>query len=137
LIERFARVSESRWQTTFVVFGSFREDARDLAVGTFPPAHGEIEQSCAGSGQYEARSMCADASTGTSSAHSATTANELNSLNVAVLPIDATSPLLCVADGFPKPNVATAVYQRIGPDELPISAGIAHTTRSRLSNGSA
>src|SRR5437764_10021893 len=58
-IDCWRRLSESGWQTTRVTPGPVVEtaDASDRAVGTSPPAHGVTEQSGAGSGQYEARSM--------------------------------------------------------------------------------
>ena len=58
-IDRCRRLSESGWQTTRVTPGPVveRAEASDRAVGTSPPAHGVTEQSGAGSGQYEARSM--------------------------------------------------------------------------------
>jgi hypothetical protein len=50
---------ESGWHTTRVTPGPTLEaaEASDRMVGTSPPAHGLTEQSGAGSGQYEARSM--------------------------------------------------------------------------------
>src|SRR5690349_271860 len=72
-------VSELRWQTIFVA--SFESaEASVRGVGTWPPAHGDTEQSGAGSGQYEARSMCADASAGASAASNDATVNEIHSL---------------------------------------------------------
>src|SRR4051812_28881422 len=57
---------EVGWQTTRVSPTAlrFRLDRSERAFGTFPPVHGLIEQSGAGSGQYEARSMCASAAEG-------------------------------------------------------------------------
>src|SRR5437588_12802863 len=58
-IDRCRRLSESGWQTTRVTprpVGE-RAEACDRAGGTGPPAQGVTEQSGAGSGQYEARSM--------------------------------------------------------------------------------
>jgi hypothetical protein len=59
LIDVCSRLIESAWHTTRVVPGPVVESAVDSgrAVGTSPPAHGLIEQSGAGSGQYDARSM--------------------------------------------------------------------------------
>src|SRR4051794_6523975 len=53
------RLSESGWHTTRVTPGPVVDvaEASERAVGTSPPAHGVTEQSGAGSGQYEARSM--------------------------------------------------------------------------------
>src|SRR3954453_22367990 len=50
LIDDCRRLRESDWQTTFV-FGSVSADASVRGVGTCPPAHGDTEQSGAGSGQ--------------------------------------------------------------------------------------
>src|SRR5919204_3295606 len=64
------RRSESFWHTTRVVPVPVVEsaEASDRGVGTAPPAHGFTEQSGAGSGQYEARSMWAEATAGRISA---------------------------------------------------------------------
>src|SRR3954447_8197817 len=69
LIDACKRLRESDWQTT-LVFASVSAEASVRGVGTCPPAHGDTEQSGAGSGQYEARSTCAAASAGASSATS-------------------------------------------------------------------
>src|SRR4051812_24929466 len=45
----------------------FNDDASERAAGTAPPAHGEIVQSGAGSGQYALRSTCASAAPGSAS----------------------------------------------------------------------
>src|SRR3954466_8678510 len=60
---------EVGWQTTRVLPGSFllSAEASERIFGTLPPVHGLIEQSGAGSGQYEARSTWANAGTATTS----------------------------------------------------------------------
>src|SRR3954453_14577712 len=62
--------SESLWQTTRVEPGSlrFNDDDSERAWGTSPPAHGLMEQSGAGSGQYDGRSTWAKAAVGANSA---------------------------------------------------------------------
>src|SRR3954465_12354770 len=62
-MSRLSSDSELGWHTTRVVPGSllFSDDASERALGTLPPAQGCTEQSGAGSGQYAARSTCANA----------------------------------------------------------------------------
>src|SRR5262245_22560803 len=65
----FSSAIELSWQTTRVSPGAdvFRAVASGRIVGTSPPVHGVIEQSGAGSGQYDARSMWAAAAAGKAS----------------------------------------------------------------------
>src|SRR5262245_55003430 len=94
------RFRESGWHTT-LVFGSETADASDRAVGTAPPAHGDNEQSGAGSGQYDARSTCAEASAGTSSALRSAAMLQMHSRNLAVVLIRPTSPMSRVTAALP------------------------------------
>src|SRR3954447_9799298 len=63
-----ARLSDRQTTRVSPTGFPFSAEARLRNFGTLPPVHGLMEQSAAGSGQYDARSMWACATTGTSSA---------------------------------------------------------------------
>ena len=88
-------------QTTRVLPGSFFLSAlkRPRTAGTDPPAGGLTEVSAAGSGQYEARSMCARASAGSATSSPSASAiaidRRLRIVDFADLPVTfAPFPLL-------------------------------------------
>src|SRR3954451_15480221 len=64
----------------------FNDDASERAAGTAPPAHGEIVQSGAGSGQYALRSTCASAAPGSASTRATVTTRVLMRRNLPAHP---------------------------------------------------